>query len=473
MAMKRLTDNANVITEDIAGNAAFSLTTVNDDGSNCVLKGILKEMPSFGLSTEWTDAPKNTFGKKLQEFFMNDMIETASTVLGATYNSQLMIDDWSTRMYSGTKNKGINLSFRIYPQNMLGQTDPTEWLQYLSLYATPSGKSVTNINTLFENIGNMLKAAEENGEKAGELLNLITGTKNDPNSEKEKEKRQNKISDVIWKMPLFLENAKRNVREKLIETNMVNGKPQTFTDTFTDKEFIGPDKLEQRTYTIDQIIDLCKIELTFWSTSMYNEKKDPKDVDLDDKHPIKFDFTWPRKTLGKSDVCSYSNEKVGGDLLDTENVSLNVDNIMNGLNSDSDWDNNGENVLCATQVRDYFEKVMININDQITAQHDNNNGVDEVNKDVIDNVVKNIENEMVSQFRDEDRYKQKFLASRLWQLRMFPFIFKKPIIVAITDWKVTPSLEMMDGRHAYYDFTISCEPDQVKSLERWQQVIKS
>ena len=55
----------------------------------------------------------------------------------------------------------------------------------------------------------------------------------------------------------------------------------------------------------------------------------------------------------------------------------------------------------------------------------------------------------------KDRYKQKFLASRLWQLRMFPFIFKKPIIVAITDWKVTPSLEMMDGRHAYYDFTIS------------------
>ena len=105
--MKRLTDNANVITEDIAGNAAFSLTTVNDDGSNCELKGILKEMPSFGLSTEWTDAPKNTFGKKLQEFFMNDMIETASTVLGATYNSQLLIDDWSTRMYSGTKNKGI------------------------------------------------------------------------------------------------------------------------------------------------------------------------------------------------------------------------------------------------------------------------------------------------------------------------------------------------------------------------------
>ena len=148
--MKRFETNGNP--QEFAGNNCFHLRTIDDNKNVITLTGILKEMPSFGLSTEWTEAPRATFGKKIQEFFMSDLINTASFLSGAENTTQLLNDDWSSRMYNGTTNKDITLNFRIYPQNTLGQTDPNTWLLNLSKYATTSGASTLNTETLAQNI---------------------------------------------------------------------------------------------------------------------------------------------------------------------------------------------------------------------------------------------------------------------------------------------------------------------------------
>ena len=122
-------------------------------------------------------------------------------------------------------------------------------------------------------------------------------------------------------------------------------------------------------------------------------------------------------------------------------------------------------------VRDYFRAVLNNINKQII---EGNLNFDATFENIKSNhsALEKLEKSLASKYATEDRWSNvDFLAARLWQLDIFRFIFKKPIIVAITDWKVTPSLEMMGSQHAYYDFSITCRPDQIKSLPRWKDVI--
>ena len=122
-------------------------------------------------------------------------------------------------------------------------------------------------------------------------------------------------------------------------------------------------------------------------------------------------------------------------------------------------------------VRDYFRAVLNNINKQIIEGNLNFDATFE-NLKSNHSALEKLEKSLASKYATEDRWSNvDFLAARLWQLDIFRFIFKKPIIVAITDWKVTPSLEMMGSQHAYYDFSITCKPDQVKSLPRWKDVI--
>ena len=123
-------------------------------------------------------------------------------------------------------------------------------------------------------------------------------------------------------------------------------------------------------------------------------------------------------------------------------------------------------------VRDYFRAVLNNINKQIIEGNLNFDATFE-NLKSNHSALEKLEKSLASKYATEDRWSNvDFLAARLWQLDIFRFIFKKPIIVAITDWKVTPSLEMMGSQHAYYDFSITCRPDQVKSLPRWKDIIK-
>lgn len=80
-----------------------------------------------------------------------------------------------------------------------------------------------------------------------------------------------------------------------------------------------------------------------------------------------------------------------------------------------------------------------------------NKQIEETNKDTKDRATK------------ADMHKT--YGANLFQLTIYPFIFKSPITVYISSWTVMPSREWNNqvGDHYYYDFTISCAFDQLPS----------
>ena len=451
MAMKRFETNGNP--QEFAGNNCFHLRTIDDNKNVITLTGILKEMPSFGLSTEWTEAPRATFGKKIQEFFMSDLVNTASFLSGGVNTTQLLNDEWSSRMYAGTTNKDITLNFRIYPQNILGQTDPSTWLETLSKYATSSGASTLNLGTLEENIKNTLSALKDKGNKIGtEMSNLSSNTAGDAETEHNQKERKERIYRIDTRIEEFLNKA-INEEKNLLISSMQGQKIDDWTGKLKDKKLVKTD--------IETILNGFKIEIT--SNENYSSADD---VELDNAVPFKFKIEWKQRGSGSA------WEIIDAKTFDTTTCQLDVDSIIGGLTENGDWKDDDQDVFGMDHVRDYFRAVLNNINKQIIEGNLNFDATFE-NLKSNHSALEKLEKSLASKYATEDRWSNvDFLAARLWQLDIFRFIFKKPIIVAITDWKVTPSLEMMGSQHAYYDFSITCRPDQVKSLPRWKDIIK-
>ena len=451
MAMKRFETNGNP--QEFAGNNCFHLRTIDDNKNVITLTGILKEMPSFGLSTEWTEAPRATFGKKIQEFFMSDLVNTASFLSGGVNTTQLLNDEWSSRMYAGTTNKDITLNFRIYPQNILGQTDPSTWLETLSKYATSSGASTLNLGTLEENIKNTLSALKDKGNKIGtEMSNLSSNTAGDAETEHNQKERKERIYRIDTRIEEFLNKA-INEEKNLLISSMQGQKIDDWTGKLKDKKLVKTD--------IETILNGFKIEIT--SNENYSSADD---VELDNAVPFKFKIEWKQRGSGSA------WEIIDAKTFDTTTCQLDVVSIIGGLTENGDWEDDDQDVFGMDHVRDYFRAVLENINKQIIEGNLNFDATFE-NLKSNHSALEKLEKSLASKYATEDRWSNvDFLAARLWQLDIFRFIFKKPIIVAITDWKVTPSLEMMGSQHAYYDFSITCRPDQVKSLPRWKDIIK-
>lgn len=450
MAMKRFERNGNP--QEFAGNNCFHLRTIDDQKNVITLTGILKEMPSFGLSTEWTEAPRATFGKKIQEFFMSDLINTASFIAGAENTTQLLNDEWSSRMYNGTSNKDITLNFRIYPQNTLGQTDPNTWLLNLSKYATTSGASKLNTDTLAQNIKNTLSAIKDKGNKAAtQFTNFVTKTESDANTDQNQKERKERIYRIDTRIEEFLNNAIQEEKNNFI-SSMQGQKIDDWTGKLKEKKLVKTD--------IETILNGFTIEIT--SDENYSSVDD---VELDNAVPFKFKIEWKQRGSGSA------WEIIDAKTFDTTSCQLDVESIIGGLTENGDWKDDDQDVFGMDHVREYFRAVLNNINKQIRDGNLNFDATFENIKSNRDEIYK-LEKSLASKYATEDRWSNvDFLAARLWQLDIFRFIFKKPIIVTITDWKVTPSLEMMGSQHAYYDFSITCKPDQVKSLPRWKDVI--
>lgn len=66
-----------------------------------------------------------------------------------------------------------------------------------------------------------------------------------------------------------------------------------------------------------------------------------------------------------------------------------------------------------------------------------------------------------------------YYGAKLWYLKLLPGIFKKPLIVYISNWGVTYSKEINPDTHEpiWVDFTVNCEMDQIASAPVWMRYI--
>lgn len=65
--------------------------------------------------------------------------------------------------------------------------------------------------------------------------------------------------------------------------------------------------------------------------------------------------------------------------------------------------------------------------------------------------------------------KNRNFGANVFELKLFPFIYKKPFYIYISNWTVTPSKEynQTSKDSFYYDFSISCGLDRVLSSNTW------
>lgn len=93
------------------------------------------------------------------------------------------------------------------------------------------------------------------------------------------------------------------------------------------------------------------------------------------------------------------------------------------------------------------------------------------------NIMDNLQNVLVDDkfaLDDAERVKSKLnwykgmFGGAIWNLSIFPGIFKHKIPIYIKNWSITPSKEIdRDGNAAYIDFDITCFMDQIKTGTWW------
>jgi len=60
----------------------------------------------------------------------------------------------------------------------------------------------------------------------------------------------------------------------------------------------------------------------------------------------------------------------------------------------------------------------------------------------------------------------------LYKLKIFPFLFRDPLIVYVSNWSMKPSKEYSIDKDTnfYFDFTVTCTMDQIPDGNTWDQI---
>ena len=140
------------------GNNFFELTTFDrylngGQGGYYTLAGVLKEVPSFSMSTTWEKGPASTISDTVKGFMCSSLMEMVTT-LGGHDRAWMNLDEGTDRTYASSSRPSFSLTFKLYTNDNIGSQQLSTWktwLRALSIYATPSVDAKVNISTMAEN----------------------------------------------------------------------------------------------------------------------------------------------------------------------------------------------------------------------------------------------------------------------------------------------------------------------------------
>lgn len=454
--------------ENSAGPNYFELSTYDREGKLVKMSGILEELPTFGLSTNWEASAMGTLGDQLKDFFMSDLFAGVSELFNSNNVNQISIDEWTSRMYSGTEMPTISLKFKIFKENGLGQTPAKVWIANLIKHATISSGNKLSAATMLDNIADALsKGAYDNGGEAFMTMIYGNGKKDDDLvnatemaiiSDILVEKMPSIVATTRTEMILELNNASKSnallseINNKKI--NALNTANIIFSgiNTSTAKGNGGDGAIMNEVN--GQMYNVVDKSSTF--------SKSAEDYNDSDEYDMV--FYWAKKDGGSS------SEGIDG-FMDMDKRCIDVDKAIDAVkDEDSDWGkgNNDNKVLYADFIESFFRRVLNKAN-QVISEH----SFDEdkkAYKELMKNsgVIQTVQSMMERKYGSVDRTKNNTMGSNLWRLKLYSFIFKEPLNVCITNWTVTPSKEMFGYQHAYFDFVIECKFDQVPAMKRWK-----
>ena len=151
---KNSTDNiANNLLEEY-GNNYFELITFdnglngNKNNGQLTLAGVLKEIPSFSMTSQWQPGPAKTMADTVKKFMTSPIVDMATTI-GGRDKAWMNLDEGTDRTYKSTDRPSFDLNFKLFTNETIGTqqlTDYKTWIKALSLYTMPSVDAKLDIN---------------------------------------------------------------------------------------------------------------------------------------------------------------------------------------------------------------------------------------------------------------------------------------------------------------------------------------
>lgn len=432
-------------------NSDFALVTY-DNNNKISLFGVLSELPSFSYSPRYEDGPGTTITEKLNQFMCNDIMSIANAIGPAdnSFNFKNLVasDSMTKRMYAGIEYGGIDLKFKIYENFLNGNSLPADWITQLSNFATISHNNNTTADNYTANIGAAAKNFEEVGSS---VVNVVTLNKSELLNDKSKIKQEQYDK---------LRAAKENFDSKLAELNaIVNG--WGFNKSFILKEY---DSSSHIYFGLVVDANYCTSSGNI-GNHIYNISSSGLGI---------------TRYMPPQDDCILFSIKKDWQTSDEEPDKLFKNNLKDFFNSASNnciinyIRKNDENVYKETLSKeptknrtssDSFGSIIDSIRSEFT---DNATIRDYLLNTEVIGTINALGDSAVTRYgmnRVPGNFNQSnALGSKLWHLYIFTWLFKYPLPVFIKNWRYKKSNE----NGVSYDFTISCEFDQVYSKDTWK-----
>lgn len=450
------------------GISKFYLITPTGNGNSLeILTGLLNEMPEFSISVNYENGPGAEWQDHLMSFMTSDIMQVASMLGSAdgSFKNLLKMGTWTKKVYAGYKPSNINLNFRIYASDPLGQSPAEKWISALNNYATLNSNNEFSLNSAFENIGRAMGNMAMTGNEAGKiLLKNIVSTNNNTNNSTDTEEK--KFEDASQKVLNHEAEFNKTVLTAISNYNNLNKEHVDFNVNVS----IDPDS----TYSFwtGAITNKTTVSLqATYSIKMANTKADGTYIS-------QAGFSKEGVIKGIGAVANYQadNETLktakASDIIDFDPIS----DIFNNIKSQC---NNSDVTNAINKIIDEYSKLVDNNDIDSSALNDPKLAAIYESLNMISDFADDAGNLLVGKY-DSRRVFRRFnkengLGEKLWYLVLYPDAFfnkENPLIVYISDWEVKYSEEFTsNGKPIYCDFKITCCLDQIYSRAQWYRVL--
>lgn len=411
------------------GLSRFQLTTY--DGEVPVnLIGVLEELPEFSFNVDYADGPGTLWQDMLQQFTTNDLFNTVNAIGAATGTNWINFvkaGSWTKKIYNGYSPGSIDLKFKIFTSDTLGQTLPNDWINGLRKYAAISVKNQFDFAGALKNVSTGLENVEGTAQYMGNTF-MEHYNKDNPKKAEEQTANEKDLADK--------ERDRKNL--------------ETFLSYMISKGYIGSDIQtsygENDSYVPYKLgIDQNAKKVTITASKTYSRNPSQSEKSYKDNESID-QFT-----------------RIVEDLI-TEHLDANTPFQKEVLEKFKKHCNNA-----AEEMKDKKS------DDTVSSEIEKLTGLRPLLKaanEFLGTTVKKYgPYRVLYKFNRENSF-----GAKLWYLNIYGgTIFKKetPLIVYISNWSVKRSEETNDSGHYYYEFSITCNLDQTYSRAQWYRVLES
>lgn len=449
------------------GISKFYLVTPTGNGNSIeILTGLLNEMPEFSISVDYENGPGADWQDMLMGFMTSDTMRMATMIGSAngSFKNLLKMGSWTKKIYAGYKPSSINLNFRIYASDTLGQSSINSWIRALNSYATLNAANEFSINSAFQNIGNAMKNMQMTGQQFGNVMQTSLKnflSTNNTDSRSEEEKFNDRDATVVRQISMFNRNLPSAV--------------QSYKWKNSNKK-----------------IDIaCEI-------SVGTDHDDAKTIfgSLSDKPTVKLEATYSvaityKNSSGYVGGSPYAKKGVVKDVGSWKNLSATPDSLKEAkANSIEDLqvEKIFEEIKQAYSNNEAISAALDGILEEYRRITDTFDDNDPLGSDIAKAIYKTLSNMeqladktgklAVAKYDDKRVFrrfnKENGLGEKLWFLVLYPDVFfsrENPLIVYIKDWEAKYSEEFSTSGPIYCDFKITCCLDQTYSRAQWYRVL--